>query len=294
MADFLYRGHFPQESIGFVYAAIPDLCSEAVVRHACDPVAAHILSRALTATVLAAAGLNEHERLNAHWAYRGQLRTVLVDAGPDGTARGLISPNQLADAETVNDLFGEKAHLTLVRSADGQVRSSGTSDAPFQDVVEDMAYALCLSDQQESAMLAMVAFTQDPKNPVRVARGLLIQALPEANLTEFEQWRKNLQDPAVRNLMARLTEPDNLFEDVLHLVAPHAGRNNIHLSESIKPRFVCACSEEKMGAVLRTLSAQDRREIQEEGRDVVVTCNFCNRQFSIPLSDPRLDPGNSL
>ena len=55
MNDLLYKGHFKGLDIAFTYAVTTSAVNEAVVRHDCDPAAAHILGRAMTGALLAAA-----------------------------------------------------------------------------------------------------------------------------------------------------------------------------------------------------------------------------------------------
>ena len=54
MNDLLYKGHFKGLDIAFTYAVTTAAVNEAVVRHDCDPAAAHVLGRAMTGALLAA------------------------------------------------------------------------------------------------------------------------------------------------------------------------------------------------------------------------------------------------
>jgi len=70
MTDLLYKGRFEGLDIAFTYAVTTEAVNEAVVRHNCDPAAAHILGRAMTGSLLAAAVLPEDRRLNTCWRYK--------------------------------------------------------------------------------------------------------------------------------------------------------------------------------------------------------------------------------
>uniref|UniRef100_UPI00356760EA Hsp33 family molecular chaperone HslO n=1 Tax=Pontiella sp. TaxID=2837462 RepID=UPI00356760EA len=71
MNDLLYKGHFKGLDIAFTYTVATAAVNESVVRHDCDPAAAHVLGRATAAGLLAAALLPEQRRLNACWKYVG-------------------------------------------------------------------------------------------------------------------------------------------------------------------------------------------------------------------------------
>ena len=202
MSDLLYKGHFKGLDIAFTYAVTTNAGNEAVVRHNCDPAAAHILGRAMTGALLAAAVLPVGRRLNACWRYQGALRTIVADAGQDGTVRGFISPPHLSIYGDAHDeLYGEVGELQTIVSNDGQIDSSGTTPISLHDVVNDLAYHYCISDQIETGMSAMIGFAPDPENPVKLCQGWMIQALPNTDLARFDRIRRRMDEPVFRELL---------------------------------------------------------------------------------------------
>lgn len=284
--EVLYVGRLENWGVGFAYASTAGVCSEAVRRHDCDPAAAHVLSRALTAGLLSAATLPPRERLNVHWRYSGRLHTVLVDAGPDGSVRGLIDPAHLQEADTREALLGDSGSLHVVRSADGRVVAAGHSRTGLQDVVDDLALHHCTSDQVETASAVLVAFNADPERPVRLCRGLLLQALPGCDLELFDRLRGLLGRRRVRGLLARETDADSLFEDVLNgLVHGGSGRPGLHVATARHPVFRCACRRAKLGAVVRALPFDDRADIVSRREDVVVACHYCGERYRLTVDE---------
>ena len=68
---------------------------------------------------MAAALLPEGQRVNVSWRYPGALKSIVVDAGQDGTVRGMISPTQLgALAEDNAALFGDVGELQVVTTVE--------------------------------------------------------------------------------------------------------------------------------------------------------------------------------
>jgi molecular chaperone Hsp33 len=290
MSDVLYAGRMAGVGVGFSYAVTTGLVNEAVVRHNCDPVSAHILGRALTAGVLATAPAPTHERVNLCWQYRGHLRTVLVDAGADGAVRGLISPTNLSDFRgDKQDLYGEEGRLQVIRSAEGLVINSGTVPCMLQDVVEDLAWFLSTSDQVETGAAVLIGFRPDPDRPVRVCRGLLLQAMPEADLAIFERFRRALGREAVRALLGRETEPDGHVESILHCIAGSPLDSlGLLYDERAEPRFRCTCDRDKMAAVLRAIPDGERLDILAQGEPVRIHCRYCNKRYVLPLDECRI------
>ena len=286
MPDILYKGRWTGGEVAFAYAVTTDTVAEVVRRHDCDPVSAHVLGRALTGSVLAASSLGEGERLNVRWAYEGLLRTVVVDAGPDGATRGFISPTSLAEAADAEALYGPGGEVKVIRSHRGHVLASGTVRAELQDVVQDLVYFQCISDQVESGAMVMIHLQPDPARPVALCRGLLLHALPGADLVRFDRLRARLAGEAARDLMSRDTEPDNLLEDVLHRVAEGERElGAVEYQAEPAPHFRCTCNRHKMGAVLRALPIPDRMDMVKKKEDVVVNCRFCCERYVLTVED---------
>ena len=85
MNDNLIKGHVKGLDVAFSCAQTTNTVHEIIIGHDCDPVAAHLLGRALTGALLSAAVLPTEQRINVCWKYKGALRTIVVDAGQDGT-----------------------------------------------------------------------------------------------------------------------------------------------------------------------------------------------------------------
>lgn len=289
MQDYLYKGRIEELEIAFSLCIATHVVQDAVVRHDCDPVSAHLMGRALTAGLLAAAQLGDYQRLNLHWTYSGHLRTLVVDAGPDATVRGLISPTDLAAYEGDKAaLYGEHGQIHVTRSRDGQIFSSSTTNCQLQEIVEDLAFFISSSDQVETGLSIQIGFKPDVENPIDLCQGLLIQALPGCDLNRFEAIRIRLQAPEVRDLLRHPNASDNYFEVLLNtLVEPVWSRPIVHLSDCGRPRFVCTCTQEKMVAVLRAIPEPERAAILKTKEELVVHCQFCRSRYMLTTQDCR-------
>jgi len=283
MQDFVYHGRLEGLGIGFSLAVTPTLAGEAVVRHNCDPVSAHILCQALNAGVLCMHRLHPGEKLNLRWHYLGALRDVVVDLRADGGIRGLIVPTNLTDlAEEPTDIFGRGGELQVVVSRGGRVMNSGTVACDLMDITRDLGHYFSLSAQLETELNVMVGFTHDPANPVDLCQGLMLEALPGCDLPLFERIRERLHQPTARALLAKAAEADGHFEELLNaLVLPEGLAPDIRLEEGPAPIWFCTCGEEKFRQSLLMLPEADRQDILAKGEPLVVRCDFCQRRHSI-------------
>lgn len=287
MVDYIYKGHFKGLDIAFTYAVTTSLVNELVVRHDNDPVAAHILGRAVTAGVLSSSLLPENQRLNLCWKYPGRLRTVLVDTGSDGSARGFVSPAHLNEAAgSIDELYGENGELRVIRTQDAQVLNSSTAMIPLQDVVRDLAYHFCVSDQVETGMIALIGLQADEKAPVSLSQGWMIQALPDCDLERFDRIRARMEGEGFRALLSDANEADTYFEKLAHaLISDESEEVAIHLDTCPAPFFQCTCSKEKMGEILRTIPIPERMEIVKAGQPLVLHCQFCNTRYELSIDE---------
>lgn len=287
MDDLLIKGHFKGLDIAFTYAVTTKAVNETVLRHNCDPAAAHLLGRAVTGALLAAAVLPEGQRLNACWKYKGILRTIVVDAGQDGTVRGFISPSQLSlEDDDLNKLYGDIGDLQVVTSQAGKILNSGAAPVALHDVAGDLACYFCISDQIETGISAMIGFHADPENPVRLCQGWMIQALPGTDLEHFERVRHRMDGFYFRELLSRGSSTDGYFETIANsLIDGDPGFAGLHMEACPAPRFVCPCNRGKMEAVVRTLPIPERMELVQKKESVAIHCQFCNRRYELSIDE---------
>lgn len=288
MNDLLYKGHFKGLDIAFTYAVTTTAVNESIVRHDCDPAAAHILGRATTGALLAAAILPAGRRLNACWKYKGSLKTIVVDAGQDGTARSFISPNHLTgQSEDAHEgLYGEMGDLQVITTDKGAIVNSGTTPVSLHDAVNDLAYHYCISDQVETGMSVMISFQPDPQQPVALCQGWMIQALPGTDLERFDRIRSQMDETGFRELLGHESASEGYFEQIAKaLIGAEPGFEGIQMEACPVPKFECTCSKEKMAAVLRSIPIPDRMTMVKRNEPVGINCQFCNERYEMSIEE---------
>jgi len=236
---------------------------------------------------LAAAILPEGQRLNACWKYNGGLKTIVVDAGQDGTVRSFCSPAQLGQFEDAHEsLYGEMGDIQVVVTDKGAIANSGTTPVSLHDPVNDLAYHYCISNQVETGMGAMIGFNPDPINPVALCQGWMIQALPGTDLERFDRVRQHMDGRGFRELLCHDSESDSYFEELAKaLVEGEDGYEGIHMEACPAPQYKCTCSREKMSAVLRAIPIPDRMTMVKRNEPVGINCQFCNKRYELSIDE---------
>ena len=287
MEDEIYKGRLDGLDIAFVYAKTTELTNEIIVKHNCDPAAAHLLGRSVNASVMAASLLPSNQKINISWRYKGALKAIVVDAGHDGSVRGMISPAQLTNlAKDNTSLFGDVGELQVVTSDGGKILNSGTTPVALHDPVNDFGYHFSISDQIETEIVSYIGFQQNPERPVVVSQGLMIQALPSCDLSNFDIIRRRMEGPPFKKAVQRSDIVDDGFGQVVGvLVEGQDLYSGLEVKKVATPYFKCTCSQEKMAAVVRSIPIPERMNMVKRNEDVYINCQFCATKYKLTIAE---------
>jgi molecular chaperone Hsp33 len=287
MEDEIYKGRLEGLNIAFVYAKTTELANEIIVKHNCDPAAAHLLGRSVNASVMAASLLPSNQKINISWRYKGALKAIVVDAGHDGSVRGMISPAQLTNlAKDNTSLFGDVGELQVVTSDGGKILNSGTTPVALHDPVNDFGYHFSISDQIETEIVSYIGFQQNPERPVVVSQGLMIQALPSCDLSNFDIIRRRMEGAPFKKAVQRSDIVDDGFGQVVGvLVEGQDLYSGLEVKKVATPYFKCTCSQEKMAAVVRSIPIPERMNMVKRNEDVYINCQFCATKYKLTIAE---------
>lgn len=287
MADEVYKGRLDGLDIAFVYAKTTELANEIIVKHNCDPAAAHLLGRSVNASLMAASLLPPNQKINISWRYKGALKAIVVDAGYDGSVRGMISPAQLTNlAKDNTSLFGDVGELQVVTSDGCKTLNSGTTPVALHDPVNDFGYHFSISDQIETEIVSYIGFQQNPERPVVVSQGLMIQALPSCDLSNFDVIRRQMEGTPFKKAVQRFDIVDDGFGQVVGvLVEGQDLYSGLEVKKVATPYFKCTCSQEKMAAVVRSIPIPERMNMVKRNEDVYINCQFCATKYKLTIAE---------
>jgi molecular chaperone Hsp33 len=114
--------------------------------------------------------------------------------------------------------------------------------------------------------------------------GILVQEVPqqggrESQETDPDTWNR------IRTLTATLTSAE-----LLELGDEEVLRRLFHQEEvRVLPprpvRFVCRCSKERVGSVLKLLGAEEIRGLLADRRTIEVDCDFCGQRYAFSAEE---------
>ena len=75
--------------------------------------------------------------------------------------------------------------------------------------------------------------------------------------------------------------------DLDELLDQLRGPYDIDIVKEIDPKPFCPCSKERTVATLATLPLKDLKELEAEGKDLEVICDFCRTKYQVTVADLR-------
>lgn len=225
------------------------------------------LGELMTGAVLLRETTQPARRVQLLWRDR-RGGTLVADALPDGSNRGIVNPG--ADAAV---LPGGDHLLQVSYTLPNAAMHQGMVGIPAG---EDMSSALMRYLQQSEQILSMTAVAALPgPGGVRTAGGYVVQLLPEATrevIGEMTDHVGNL-DPIASLIEGRAPTAEALIETLMGSMA-----HEVLASSAL--RFGCTCSEERVMSSILTLG-DDEVEAMLGGDALEVRCDACGRQYRI-------------
>ncbi|WP_430911784.1 Hsp33 family molecular chaperone [Methylobacterium sp. sgz302541] len=273
-------------------------------RHGYPDAVARLLGEAAALTVLLGSSLKFEGRFQLQTKSDGPVSMLVVDfEAPDrvrATAR--------FDAEAVAalgsgplrtaDLVGE-GHLAMTID-------QGSAASRYQGVVvldgqslEEAAHQYFRQSEQIPTQVRLAVAEQFEDGATRWrAGGLLVQFLPQSEdrarladlppgdapegtgpheLSEDDAW---VEARALVGTVEdhELVDPDVSSERLLYRLFHERG---VRVFEAQAVHEECRCSRERVVGMVRSFSAQERRDMVGDGGRIAITCEFCSRRYEV-------------
>lgn len=259
-------------------ATARDMVERARQIHGLSPTASAALGRTLCAASMLGELMKEDDasltiRINGG----GPIGSIIAVSDSDGCTRGYVT-NPEADLPTradgkldVGGLVGRDGMLTLSRDLGLKEPYIGSVELVTGEIAEDLAQYMVESEQIPAAVGLGVLVDTDKS--IKAAGGFIVQLMPGAP----EELITKLEDNIF--MMDQLTTV--LDEDGIDAVI---GQVLLGLDPQEAERrpveYRCSCSRERVAQALRSCGEAELREMAAEGRDVEVSCQFCDKVYS--------------
>ena len=273
---------------GFVKMAVVDArgaVERARTIHACSPTAAAALGRTLCAASLLGDAMKEEKgsltiRINGG----GPIGSVVAVSDSSGNVRGYVENPQLhlplrGDGKLdVGGAVGRDGMLTVSRDLGLKEPYIGSTALVSGEIAEDLTAYLTESEQVPSACALGVLVDTD--RSVKAAGGFIVQLMPGADEALIAKLEDNIF------MMDQLTTI--LDEDGAEMVFKQVLKGlEYHLVSEKEIEYRCYCSRERVEEAIRSIGPEELASIIAEGKDVSVSCQFCDKVYSFTPDELR-------
>jgi molecular chaperone Hsp33 len=281
LADSLRRFVFEHAAVRGAVVSLDASCREILDGHPYPPALRRVLAELLAAAALLASTLKFKGSLIVQLQGEGPVRLLVVECDADQNLRATAQWSAEADALPADTplaaLAGDPAKSRLAIMLDpkdsGPIYQGIVALEPAS-VATMIEHYLTASEQIDSR-LALAAGGDG-------VRGLLVQRLPGASAEDDATWQRTAA--VVEGLDPALLHAADAADALL---ATHFPEDDLRLFAPRPARFHCSCSADRVTRALRMLGRTEVESILAEQGLIGVTCEFCNRQYTIVAEDAR-------
>lgn len=283
MGDYIVRATAADAQIRAFAITSRELVEQARSIHDLSPVITAALGRLLSAGAMMGSmlkGGNDVLTMQIHCdgPVRGLAITADANANVKGTAlepQVMLPPNALGKLD-VGGAVGNGI-LSVIKDMGMKEPYVGQTQLQTGEIAEDLTYYFAASEQIPSAVGLGVLMERD--NTVRQAGGFIIQLMPDAQDAVIDALGEKLKvmDSVTAMLDAGST-PEQMLEALL-------GDFGLAVNDTLPARYYCDCSRERVERAIISIGAKEIREMIEEGRQVEVRCQFCEKLYQFEVGD---------
>ena len=241
-------------------AAAAQSASGVVARHFGELITGAILVREAMAPTL---------RVQVIMKGAGGRGSLVADANPDGTTRGLVSLGQSQAVE-----LGEGALLQVMRTMPNGAIQQGVVEIPGGGGISGALMAYMQESEQVVSMIAVTTLADEAG--VGRSAGYMVQLLPEVGRGPLMVMTERLRDfERLDHVLAgEGVTADGLLGELLHGM-PFARLEESPLS------FSCRCSQLRVVSALASLPRSDIEEMVTDGKVLDIRCDYCGRDYQV-------------
>lgn len=283
MNDYIVRATAADARIRAFAATTRGLVEEMRRIHDTSPVVTAALGRLLTGGAMMGSMLKgDNDMLTIQVKGCGPLRGMTVTADAKGNVKGYANEPQVilpANAAGKLDVGGAigSGYLSVIKDMGLKEPYSGQTKLQTGEIAEDLTYYFATSEQVPSSVGLGVLMEKD--NTVKQAGGFIIQLMPFADEAVISALEDNLK--SFRTVTAVLDE-GNSPEQMLDMLLGNLG---LQVMDTMETAYTCNCSRDKVRKAIISIGKRDIEDMIDEGKEVEVSCHFCNKNYAFSVEE---------
>ena len=278
MKDYLVRGMSMDGFVKVVAIRSTELVRRGAQIQKTAPNATAAFGRALTAgSMMGNMQKVENGSMTLQIRGGGPIGTITVVSDPEGNVRGCVAEPNVPLVEKhpgkldIGATVGKDGTLTVIR--DLQMKEPYVGQVPLVsgEIGDDITAYFAQSEQTPTACALGVLVDTDCS--VKVAGGYLIQLLPGAPDEVIDIIERGIQRAgAVTSMLEAGMTPEDILGQV-------CGELGVVFMETAEVSYRCYCSRDRVTAALISLGREELTQIEEEGKEFPVECQFCDTVY---------------
>ena len=283
MSDYIVRATAADSQIRAFAITAKNLVEQARDFHGTTPVITAVLGRLLSgAAMMGTMMKGEKDLLTVQIQCSGPVRGMTVTADANGHVKGFpqVADVELApNAEGKLDVGGALGLGVMSVIKDMGLKEPYVGQIALQtgEIAEDLTYYFAASEQTPSAVGLGVLVEKD--GTVRQAGGFIIQLMPSTEEEVIHRLEKKITE---MDSVTKMLEDGNTPEQILEIIL---GEFGLEITDTIDTHFQCDCSKERVSRAISTLSEKDLDDIINDGEEIEVKCQFCNRAYRFGIEE---------
>ena len=266
---------------GFIKMAVitaKDTVERARNIHGCTPTASAALGRTLCAASIMGNMMKEdNASLTIRIAGDGPLAGIVAISDHFGNVRGYVGnpsvdlPLRSDGKLNVGGAVGKNGTLTVSRDIGLKEPYIGSTELVSGEIAEDITSYLLESEQIPSACALGVLVDTDTS--IRAAGGFIVQLMPGADEKLISALEENI---FMMDQLTTILDEDGteeIFRQVLKGI-------DYHIVSHDPVEYRCYCSRERVSEAVRSIGAEELNSVILEGKDVSVSCQFCDSIYT--------------
>lgn len=272
-SDILQRFLFDTASVRGEIVRLKKSYQDIIDRHGYPPIIRQLLGEALVAVTLLTSIIKFEGRVTVQFQGNDKLKLLFAQCTQSFHLRGLVQwEGEINESDIAT--AGEQGTLAIMMEPDaiGAQRYQGIVVWQGQSLAKSLEIYFRDSEQLPTRLWIGVNETE--------AAGLLLQVLPKEDPESHkDDWE------TLTHLTDTLKPSELLAWDNQTLLHRLYAEEDIRLFETIPVKFRCTCSRERSENALLLLGQEEIEQELEGKQLIVVTCEFCNKEFSFDHVD---------
>ena len=284
--DHIIRGMSRDGYVKAVAIVSTDLVERARQIHHTTAVATAALGRALSAaSMMGNMQKVENGSITMQFKGGGPLGTILVVSDAHGNVRGYVDNPCISLMEKypgkldVGAAVGRDGMLTVIRDLQMKEPYVGSVELISGEIGDDITGYFAQSEQTPTACGLGVLVEKDQS--VKCAGGYLVQLLPGAPEDVIARVEIGIMNAgAVTKMLSDGMNGADMIRAVLE-------NFEVELFEEEEVSYKCYCSRDRVTAALISLGKKELQEMVDEGKDIHMSCQFCDVDYAFTPSQIR-------